>query len=170
MANNPNRIQPMYPPQRNGKAALVATVGAGAAALLISFVGPWEGKANDPYKDIVGVWTVCRGETHVAMRHYTDAQCDDMFAASLAKHAAPVIERSPELAGHPYQLAAAVSLAYNVGPANYRKSSVARLFSAGKWREACDGFLAWSYAGGRQVKGLLNRRRAERDMCLSDLP
>lgn len=168
MASNPSKLQPMDEP-KSGKGKLVATIGASAAALAIAFVGPWEGKSNDPYQDIVKVWTVCRGETHVEMRHYSDAECDDMFAASLAKHAAPVVQRNPELSGHPYQLAAAVSLAYNVGNANYSRSSIARLFSADKWRQACDGFLAWSYAGGKQVRGLLNRRRAEREMCLTGL-
>jgi len=153
-----------------GKQALVGTVGASAAALLLAVVSHWEGKSNDPYQDIIGVWTVCYGETRVAMRRYTDAQCEDMLADGLNDFAEPVLKRNPELAGHPYQLAAAVSLSYNIGTANYRRSTVARRFSAGNWRGACDAFLAWSYAGGRQVKGLLNRRKAERDICLRNLP
>lgn len=167
MASKPPRIQPMEQP---GNKKLVGTVGAGAAALLIGLVATWEGKANDPYRDIVGVMTVCYGETRVQMKHYSDAQCADMLANGLNDFAKPVLTRNPELAGHPNQIAAATSLAYNVGTANYRNSTVARLFSAGRWRQACDGFLAWSYAGGKQVKGLLNRRKAERDICFRGLP
>ena len=41
-----------------GKAGLIALVGASAAALMTTTVGTWEGKSNDPYRDIVGVETV----------------------------------------------------------------------------------------------------------------
>ena len=163
------KLQPMAPDRKSGKAVLAGTVGASAAVLLISMVSGWEGKRNDPYEDIVGVVTVCYGETHVAMHRYTDAECSDMLARSIADHAEPVVRRNPELAGHPDQLAAAVSLAYNIGSAAYSKSSVAREFSAGRWRPACDAFLKWSYAGGKQIKGLLNRRQSERAMCLRGL-
>lgn len=148
---------------------LVALTGAGTAALLVALVGAFEGKRNDPYLDIVKVQTVCYGETRVAMRHYTDAECDDMLADGLADFAGPVLQRNPELKGNGPQLAAAVSLSYNIGLANYRKSTVSRRFSQGRWREACDAFLSWRFAGGREVKGLLARRQKERALCLSTL-
>lgn len=151
------------------KRTLAGTVGATAATALLAIVATWEGKSNDPYRDIVGVLTVCHGETKVQMRRYTDAECAAMLEDSLIGYADPVLARNPELRSHPYQLAAAVSLAYNVGPASYRRSTVARRFSAGNWRGACDAFLMWSKAGGRTVQGLLNRRRDERRLCLTGL-
>lgn len=160
--------EPASQPAKGNK-RLAGIAGAGAAALLIATVGHFEGKRNDPYLDIVKVKTVCYGETRVEMRHYTDAECSDMLADGLADFAAPVLARNPELKGHDAQLAAAVSLSYNIGVASYRKSTVARRFSEGRWRAACDAFLSWSYAGGRQVAGLLNRRKAERDICLRGL-
>ena len=161
-------LSPM-PPKKKGKARLVATTGATAAVLLMSLVGVFEGKRNDPYKDIVGVWTVCYGETRVAMRRYSDGECEDMLADGLADFAGPVLNRNPELAGRPYQLAAATSLAYNVGLANYGKSTVARRFSAGNFRGACDAFLMWTRAGGKVVNGLVKRRQQERAICLKGL-
>lgn len=152
-----------------GRARLNKTVGIGAAGLLIAFVGAWEGKSNDPYKDIVGVWTVCYGETRVEMRRYTDAECKDMKANALVDFAEPVLKRNPELRGRDNQLAAAVSLSYNIGNAAYARSTVARRFSAGDFRGACDAFLMWTKAGGKVVRGLVNRRRAERDLCLRGL-
>jgi len=143
--------------------------GAGAAALLITLVGGFEGKRNDPYLDIVKVPSVCYGETRVAMRHYSDAECDDMLADGLADFAEPVLKRNPELRGHTPQLVAATSLAYNIGAANYVRSTVAREFSAGRWRKACDAFLSWRFAGGREVAGLNRRRETERAMCLRGL-
>jgi len=160
-------IQPMQQPK--GNARLTKTVGASAAVLLVGLVAAWEGKSNDPYLDIVNVRTVCYGETRVAMRRYTDAECKDMLSEGLADFAEPVLKRNPELRGHPYQLAAAVSLSYNIGASAYARSTVARRFSAGQWAQACDAFLMWSKAGGRTVKGLLNRRKDERRMCLTGL-
>lgn len=164
-----NRIQPMYPP-KTGKTALAGIIGTAAAGLLISTVALWEGKENDPYRDIVGVWTVCYGETRVPMRPYTDAECEDMLAKGLADFSKPVLKRNPELAGHPNQIVAAVSLAYNIGQKNYANSTVAKRFSAGNWRGACDAILLWRFAGGREVRGLVRRREYERRICLSDLP
>lgn len=140
----------------------IATAMVGAVGL----VSAWEGLRNDPYADIVGRTTVCFGETNVPMRRYTDAECRDMLGGSLATYAEIVLKRNPELAGRPNNLAAATSLTYNIGGAAYTRSTVAKRFSAHDWQGACDAFLAWSYAGGRQVKGLLNRRRAEREVCL----
>ena len=92
-----------------------------------------------------------------------------MLADGLADFAAPVLKRNPELAGHPAQVAAATSLAYNIGADAYARSTVARRFSAGNWRGACDAFLSWNRAGGRVVPGLVRRREAERTICLRGL-
>jgi lysozyme len=152
-----------------GKAGLIAVVGAPTALLLLSLVGGFEGKRNDPYLDLVKVPTVCFGETRVAMRHYSDAECEDMLADGLGGFAKGVLERNPELRGHPYQLAAATSLSYNIGPSNYWRSTTARRFAAGRWREACDAMLAWNRAGGRVIAGLARRRVKERQVCLTGL-
>lgn len=153
------------------KARLVAIVGTTAAALLTATVAKWEGKVNDPHWDRFGkVWDVCYGETRVPMRRYSDAECTVMLQDGLADFAAPVLKRNPELAGHPHQLAAAVSISYNVGAATYSRSTIARRFSEGKWRQACDAFLLYRFAGGKEVRGLLNRRNDERRLCLTNLP
>lgn len=160
---------PREAPQ-DGKARLGKVVGgAGAAALLLGLVATFEGKANDPYKDIVGVWTVCYGETNTQMKHYTDAQCSDMLANSLSGYAQEVLNRDPNLRGHPYQLAAATSLEYNIGGSNYRKSTAAKLFGAGDLKGGCKAILRWDRAGGKRVQGLVNRRNAEYRVCMTDL-
>lgn len=159
----------LSPVPEKPKGRLPALVGVSAAAAMIATVAAWEGKSNVPYRDVVGVLTVCYGETQMPMRRYSDAECRAMLSDRLADYAGPVLERNPELRGHDSQLVAASSLAYNIGVANYRRSSVARLFSAGRWKEACDAFLKWNRAGGREVRGLTNRRKAERAICLKGL-
>lgn len=155
-------------PGMTGKAKLAAVVGT-AAAGLIAVVAQFEGKSNDPYLDIVNVATVCFGETNVPMRRYSDAECEEMLAESLAGYGAAVLKRNPELRGHDPQLLAAVSLSYNVGPAAYNRSTVAKRFSAGDWKGACDAFLRFNRAGGRVVAGLTKRRQKEREICLRGL-
>lgn len=150
------------------RAALAKTLGGtGVAAALIALVTAWEGTRTDPYRDIVGVWTVCTGETNVPMRRYTKAECDAMLAKSLTGYAEGVKRLTPHLGG--YQLVAATSLTYNIGEAAYARSTVRRRFNAGDLRGGCDAFLAWRFAGGREIKGLKNRREAERKICLTDL-
>lgn len=148
----------------------VGIVSAAALALAIPLVAKWEGKSNDPYLDIVKVPTVCFGETRVPMRRYSDAECNAMLGAAL-KHdfGAQVLRCIPTLADRPRQLAAALSLAYNVGTQAVCGSTVARRFNARDWRGGCEALMMWTRAGGRVVQGLVNRRRDERALCLSDL-
>lgn len=167
---NPPRILPMEAPVSPGRKRLAAIVGTTAVAGLIAVVAQWEGKSNTPYRDIVNVMTVCYGETRVPMRRYSDDECKDMLANGLADFAGPVLKRNPELKGYDPQLISAVSLSYNIGSAAYNRSSVARNFSAGRWRSACNAFMRWNRAGDRAVQGLTNRRDAERKICLRDIP
>lgn len=64
----------------------------------------------------------------------------------------------------PYQAAACLSLAYNVGLANFRKSSVLRRFNNGDLKGAADAFAMWNKAGGKVLPGLVARRDDERVM------
>jgi lysozyme len=149
-------------------------VGSAFVALAILIASPvierWEGTRTDPYKDIVGVWTVCTGETRVSMRRYTPAECKAMLDRTLAADFAPaVLKAVPALEDRPYQFAAAISLSYNIGAQAFARSTVARRFNAGDWIGGCDAFRMWINAGGRPVQGLINRREAERKLCLTNL-
>lgn len=150
------------------RAALAKTLGGtGAAAALIALVAAWEGKSNDPYFDLVNRATVCFGETNVPMRRYSDAECEAMLAKSLDRYAGDVRKLSPNLKGN--QLIAATSVAYNVGSAAYARSTARRRFNAGDLRGGCEALTWFNRAGGKVVKGLANRRRAEYRVCIQDL-
>ena len=149
------------------RASLAVVVGAPAAALLLSIVPAFEGLRHDPYPDVVRVRTVCFGHTGIDIqtRRYSDAECRTLLEADLARQAGAVLACTPQLKLKPYQTAAAVSFAYNVGARAYCTSGVARDFRAGKDRAACAGLSQWIYAGGRRVGGLVRRRAAERALC-----
>lgn len=75
------------------------------------------------------------------------------------------------------QFDAMVSLCYNIGPGNpklnmpgFLTSSVLRRFLAGDIAGAADAFLMWNKGGGRVLPGLVRRRKAERELFLSEAP
>ena len=167
--NNP--IQPMDGGESASKKKAIGVLGAGALLLATPLIAQWEGKRNDPYRDIVNVWTVCYGDTRgvVPGQRQTDAQCTDRLYAQIADHARPVIKCVPQLMGRDAQLAASVSLAYNIGAAGFCRSTAAKKFRVGDWRGGCNAFYAWRYAGGKEVRGLANRRKQEIRLCLTGL-
>ena len=91
-----------------------------------------------------------------------------MLGGSLAKYADGVLKCTPSLKNNPHALAAATSLSYNIGTAAYCRSTADKRFDAGNIRGGCDALLMWNRAGGREVRGLTNRRKAERQICLRD--
>lgn len=147
---------------------LAGTVAAGAIAL----VGAWEGLRMTAYRDIVGVPTVCYGETRgvrLGDRHSKE-DCDAMLLASLKRHEAGMRRclRAPDRIPEKSYIAF-VSLAYNVGVGAFCRSTTARRLNAGDVRGACEAAVWFNKAGGRRVKGLVNRRAAEHDLCLQGL-
>ncbi|HEX7856643.1 MAG TPA: lysozyme [Sphingobium sp.] len=152
----------------SGKTALAgAAVLATALSLATPEIMRWEGKRNDPYRDIVGVLTVCYGETQAPMRRYSDTECSAILARRVEHdYARPILACVPGFATRPHAFAASISLAYNIGTAGFCRSSVASRFNAGNWRGGCDAMLAWNKAGGRVIAGLTRRREAERRLCL----
>lgn len=145
----------------------VAAIGAGSA-----FIMPWEGLFTKPYRDIVGVWTVCYGETaadHVTMKPYTSAECKAMLPEHLKKGYATTLDKC---IGRPVPLGVAVlglSAGYNLGAGTVCHSAYAKYAKAGKWANACYGLLGYDHAGGRRIEGLTNRREAEKKFCLKNL-
>lgn len=68
------------------------------------------------------------------------------------------------LAGKPAtaaQKAALTSLAYNIGPSAFARSTVLKRHRAGDYAGAADAFSMWVKAGGRVMKGLQRRRADE---------
>jgi len=152
---------------------LAGVVGAVAAATLIAFTGSNEGSSNAPYRDTGGVWTVCRGQTGVEMRYYSDKECDAMFADSLAGYASQVRAVTPGFDTLPDGVKAAiVDFSYNVGVSNYQNSTLRSMIVRRELPQACDQFLRWRMVAGKDCSvranncyGVWTRRQAERNMC-----
>lgn len=140
----------------------------------IELIKEFEGCKLNAYKDAVGVWTIGYGTTSAAgvgidpcpgMR-ITEEQAEfylrsaiDRFADNIAKSiTAPINDN---------EFGAFVSLAYNIGPGAFKKSSALREFNAGNKKKAADAILLWNKAGGKVLKGLTRRREAERALFLA---
>lgn len=161
----------MTKPSRSGKIA-GGSAAALAIALGIGIIKPWEGRELTPYRDIVGVLTVCDGITGpevVDGKTYTPATCDELLTTTVAKKYEALDKCiTPNLA--PNQMAAVLSLGYNVGTGAVCKSTMVRLINEGQpaatW---CREFSKWVFAGGRKIKGLVNRRAAEQKLCMEGI-
>lgn len=153
--------------RRGGKVA--ATVSAAAIALSLGLIRPWEGRELTPYYDIVGVLTWCDGETRGTPKaRYTEAECDAITAKAVIEFATAIAPCLPPVLPDPTR-AAFISAAYNIGSGAFCKSTMSRRAKAGDIRGACEALTMWNKAGGRVVRGLTNRRAAERKLCLSGL-
>ncbi|MFP3383218.1 lysozyme [Tritonibacter sp. SIMBA_163] len=148
----------------------VLAAGGVALASAVTFIGDWEGLRTTAYRDIVGVWTVCYGETkgvHPSDR-YSEAECDAMLAREIIAYEA-ALDRclKPEV---PVGMKIAlVSWTYNVGPGAACRSTLVRKANAGDLAGACNELPRWNRAGGTVIRGLSNRRMSERAMCLKAL-
>lgn len=147
-----------------GKGAL------GGIGLLISVVAGFEGVSLVAYRDPVGVYTICYGETDGVGKgdRYSLQQCKDMLEKSLQKYIAG-INRCVKVPLPEKRWVALVSFSYNVGIQGACRSSVVRHINAGRTREGCDALLQWTRAG-LYPRLLLKRRQAERQLCLAELP
>lgn len=150
----------------------------GAVVIVTPFIAQKEGFEEKPYYDIAGVLTDCFGETEgVNLKiHRSYSTCFDLLQIRTNQFAVDVysnMNREPT----PNQLAAFTSLSYNIGISAFKNSTALRRFNYGDDVGACDAIKMWNKicmveAGKkncRTVQGLVNRREAERSMCLEGL-
>lgn len=154
-------------------AALVALLGAGAAQLAIDEVARHEGYVPEAYLDPVGIWTKCFGDTHGVTpgASYSFDECVRSLNGQVIAHAKPILACIPSLAEQPDKVKAAmVSMAYNIGTGAFCASSVARYANAGEWGHACRRMAQiYKTAGGKELPGLVKRRKGESELCLQGL-
>lgn len=140
----------------------------------IDLIKKWEGFKAEAYRDPVGIWTIGFGTTAMAgvgidpkagMR-ITEAEAEMYLRRAVDKFVAQI---RPAITApiNENELAAFTSLAYNIGPGAFRKSSALRHFNQGNKAKAADAILMWNKAGGRVLQGLKNRRVEERALFLA---
>mgnify|MGYP005994161553 CR=1 FL=1 len=139
----------------------------------LDLIKRWEGCKLKAYKCSAGVWTVGYGLTTSAgfievgpNTTITQAEADWYLEKTIEKFLAQ-IEPAITASINANELGAFTSLAYNIGPTAFRKSSALRHFNAGNKDKVPNALRMWRKAGGKVVKGLVNRREAEVDLFLT---
>ena len=142
-----------------GATSVIATTGA-------FLIDPWEGNENHAYKDIVGVVTICRGETKsVKMGDYrTNEQCDKSTVKELEQYNRAML-KYVKVPLQPYEEVAYTSFVWNLGEVNFKNSTLLKKLNTGDHSGACKELLKWNKAGGKEVRGLTNRRKHEFEVC-----
>lgn len=160
---------------------VVLAAGTGAIVIAGALVATFEGYRPSAYRDPIGIPTICFGHTAGVRlgQSRTRTECEALLHADLVE-AQATVERCVSVPLTENQRAAFISFAYNVGPGrtgvkdgfcvlkNGRQPSFLRRLNAGDYAAACEGLLAWTGAqgAGGPLRGLVRRRRDERDLCL----
>ena len=139
----------------------------------LELIKQFEGFRAETYLDPIGIATIGYGTTKAAgvgidpqpgMR-ITEKEAETYLLRAIDKFAAhidPLFKSAP----NENERAAMLSLAYNIGPGAFAKSSVLKRFNEGNKQAAADAFLLWTKAGGKTLAGLKRRREAERALFL----
>ena len=101
-------------------------------------------------------------------RVWSKEELVEIFKADLVHFERGVLRLIPGVAGHQGRFDALVALSFNIGTGNLQRSSVRQRANRGDWEGACEAFLMWTRAGGKELAGLVRRRKAEQRLFLSD--
>ena len=142
----------------------------------IDLVKKWEGFKAEAYRDPVGVWTIGYGTTAMAgvgiIPHpgltITEAEAETYLQLGLEKFARAIRPNIRQPAND-NQFGAMLSLAYNIGPTAFNRSTLLRKFNAGDVTGAAEEFKRWNMAGGQVLRGLTRRRADEKALFLTPL-
>ncbi len=154
----------------------------------------FEGYRTRPYRCSAAIWTVGYGHAmysdqlalpNIRKEGYTGlirsdyqlkegdnrawekSELVDLFKMDIDIFERGVLRLSPNLVGHQSKFDSIVSFAYNAGLGNYQRSTIRMKVNRGEWDAAADAFMSWTKAGGKEVAGLVKRRKAERALFLS---
>jgi lysozyme len=133
----------------------------------------FEGFSAKPYLCSAKVPTIGYGSTYylngrrvtLLDKPITELEAFEMFKAIADKFADKVSKLSNYASRSKSQFNALVSLAYNIGPANFQKSTLLKKVNFNHNDPSIRAeFLKWNKAGGQVLKGLTIRRTAEADL------
>ena len=136
----------------------------------------FEGFSAKPYLCSAKVPTIGYGNTYylngkkvtLLDKPITELEAFEMFKAIADKFA----DKVSKLVTAPIdqaQFNAIVSLTYNIGPANFQKSTLLRKVNFNHNDPSIRAeFLKWNKAGGQVLKGLTIRRKAEADIYFGE--
>lgn len=133
----------------------------------IDLIKKYEGFSARPYKCPAGALTIGYGRT-IDVRPYeiTTEEAETIWLDKYVKTIADQILAIVKVELSNNQICALIDFVYNLGIGNFKSSTLLRKINQGDFSAAANEFLKWNKAGGIVLKGLENRRIAERMLFL----
>lgn len=134
----------------------------------IILVKQFEGLSLVPYLCPAQIWTIGYGATKDLAGHkitartaaLTLADADNLLIRDLST-AMRWVERLIFVPLDAKQKSALISFVFNLGPTNFRSSTLRKRINEGDFDDVPNQLLRWVYGGGRKLVGLERRRIAE---------
>ena len=142
----------------------------------IAFIKKYEGFRSKPYKCEAGVATIGYGATYYPNGQkvkLTDPAIDEKHASLLLEAMLNPYEKAVDSYCrddiNQNQFDALVSFAYNLGNSALKSSTLLKKANANPNDKTIrNEFLMWRFAGGKELKGLINRRKDESDLYFTE--
>lgn len=142
--------------------------------MALDTIQQFEGLKLTAYQDSVGIWTIGFGNIFnldtgnpikegdkislETAERWLKIEVDNLQAKMRKVITVPLNDN---------QWTALISLVYNIGFGAFKRSTLLRLLNAGASKEeVAKQILRWNKAGGKEIKGLTNRREAESNLFL----
>jgi len=132
----------------------------------IALIKRFEGCYLRRYKCPAGVWTIGYGHTKGVVESTPDISqeyADELLNADIAQYERSV-SRLISWPVNQNQFDALVSFTFNLGTGALQRSTLRQNINRGDIDDAANQFLKWVRVNGVISKGLLNRRKAEREL------
>lgn len=154
----------------------------------------YEGCRNKPYLCPAHIWTIgyghvlyqeqirlpmVRKEGYTGMirseyplraednRVWSKDEIKQLFEDDVAGFERGVLRLAPTLSGRQGAFDACVSFAFNAGLGNFQRSTIRIKANRQEWENAAEAFMQWTKGGGKELPGLVKRRKAEKALFLS---
>ena len=100
-------------------------------------------------------------------RVWTKDELKEIFKKDIGSFESGVLRLAPNLAGHQGAFDACVAFSFNVGLGNFQRSTIRAKIGREQWQDAAQAFMSWTKAAGKELRGLVLRRTAEKDLFLT---
>ncbi len=136
--------------------------------------GGYEEWTGGPKRDPKGKGTVTIGYGHTDLSgvpptitpgmRMTEPEARRLLGLVLDQVYAPAVRRAVKVPLAQHEFDALVSFVYNVGGPALERSTLLRRLNAGDYAAVPSELMKWTQSGGRELRGLVRRRRAEAKM------
>ncbi len=134
----------------------------------VNFIAKHEGYEQNAYKPVENdVWTIGYGHTKgvKAGDKITEEQAKKYLIEDFKEHSAPLKEVKINLTEN--QKIALSSFIFNEGPRAFKTSTLLKKLNEGDIDGAANEFDRWIYKDKKVLKGLVNRRKDEKELFLT---